>query len=486
VRVLDVASGKLRGILAAHASAVESIATDKAASLLATAGGDGLATVWSLRTHERLARLEAGFAPQDVQRGDPPGFRTGRVAFAPTGRHLLTFGGGAAPVVWDCETWEMVALPKLPGQKVVCAAWSPGGATYALGGSEGSIQVFDLAGNSGPTLGHDVGILHLAFDPSGRNLAAGTKAGWATIRNVMSGTMHVLSLGDYDYDGTLQVPWLAFSPDGSLLITTTMEWSTATAWDVATGNRRWSVDFDGGNPATGHAYFSPDGKRVYLSGNVGTRVVDAQDGSTIRDLERFAGILMPTGSERFVLMKTRDSIEVLDGTSLDALYRIVETRNGGHAVITPSGHVDGNAEGLRQIQALLDMTSYPLDSFASAVFDPKRCRAQMEGVEIQPARIQRPPDISLEPSARVVRTAQTAVRVMALAEDPGGLLGVEIEPIGHGDPQLLTDLEWLNEERTRARASYLLNAEEEQTVRFRALSRSGLLSRPALITVGPE
>lgn len=481
VRSLDLPTGRI-GVpfdAGSQRKGVSVVAVDPTGKRLATASKPGGVTIWSLDTREVERYLAAGYRTcHDAL----------RLSFDPTGRYLLTCGAEARPVLWDVETGEAVARIDLAPEQARCVAWAPDGASFAIGGADehepmwkrgGSLGTLSVFGRDGKQRGgmmlHDSEVLCLAYAPDGSCLAAGS-SGMATLWDVSSREpLHNLW---HDRIGKLVIPWVVFSPDGSRIVTTSRKWSTARCWDVESGRRLWTVDFDEGNPATLEAYFSPDGQHVYLGGNIGTRIVDAADGSTIKDFGPCGGVLRPSPDGRFFLRRS----SVLDAQSGWELYDLTSGADAGQLRFGVSGYCDGSPDTLARIQALQGSASYPLDSFASLVFDPKRCAAHRAGVALAEPVLKVPPRLTVAPAERVVVSA-TDVTLSITAEDPGGLLGLEIERLGQGAP-VLHEVVDESEDRSRARWSFTLDADERPTtLRIRALGRSGLLSRPHLVTV---
>ena len=179
---------------------------------------------------------------------------------------------------WDVDTGRALDSLAIGQGGFRSVAFSPDGATIAVGGESGrtaSVTLFETAtGNvrrripfADATL-----IRSVAFSSDGKTLAA---SGNSTIRLFDTGTGHERIKIDGKAVG------LRFSPNGSILVGAIA--GTIYRWDAATGK---SLIPKGGDSPVAQIAVTADGKRVISLGEVGDgHVWDARTGEHLRRME---------------------------------------------------------------------------------------------------------------------------------------------------------------------------------------------------------
>jgi WD40 repeat protein/class 3 adenylate cyclase len=212
----------------------------------ATTGQNGVVTVTDSRT---LATL------QTVQLGDVE--KAFSLAFSPDSKALVVGGQGSTLLQrFDTSSWTPVGSALVgfsatgapdpnappgappPPNTVRSIAYSPDGKLIAAGSEDGTVRFWDAAtgAQAGPTI--DVGgpVWHVAFDPDGSHIAA---------------------------------TYIQDSPFGG----------EAGVWNVADGQRLYTVSVDDDYGAPWAAVFSHDGKTLATGGGIGyVRFWDAKTG----------------------------------------------------------------------------------------------------------------------------------------------------------------------------------------------------------------
>lgn len=194
-----------------------------------------------------------------------------RIASDAEGRWLITASDDKAARVWDLRDGRLLSTLRIPigtgnEGKLMAVALSPDGQTVALGGwtqvGDDDASIFLLDRASGHLLRRITGlpnvILHIAFSPDGRALAAsfGSNNG-IRLFSVMDGR---LLAQDKDYaEDSYSV---SFSHSGSRLVATSIDgYLRLYGWNGATMNLLSKQTVPGGKYPLS-ARFSPDGKQI--------------------------------------------------------------------------------------------------------------------------------------------------------------------------------------------------------------------------------
>jgi WD40 repeat protein len=253
-----------RVILGGHASAVNAVSFDTAGRRIVTAGEDGFAHVWDVRSGRQLVALAheaavavAEFSPDgrriltagadgtariwEASTGKPltPALRhDGTVAvvrglFTPDGRWVITateddMGWGVAVCTWDPVTGERMSSTPVPDRRRFLAFSHDG--TRALVARENTAEVWDARSNTiaTPRLACARRVTAAAFSRDGSVVATGSSDGDVRLWNATDGTPSGRSIS---HGG--QVFAMAFSPDGSRIMTGAS--GRALIWDAQTG-----------------------------------------------------------------------------------------------------------------------------------------------------------------------------------------------------------------------------------------------------------
>ncbi len=160
-KLWDAGDGRELLTLTGHQGFVWSVAFSPDGSRIATAASDGAVKLWSVETGRELLHLRCT-SPRHV-------------AFSPDGKRLAATDEMALKV-WDASTGEEQLSVRGHQGGLLAVAFSPGGRRLATASYDRTIRLWDAA--TGRELlvlraEDDAQFTSLAFDPSGKRLAAG-------------------------------------------------------------------------------------------------------------------------------------------------------------------------------------------------------------------------------------------------------------------------------------------------------------------------
>ncbi len=260
---LVVASGRAPAVVRDAGDGTGAVELEGAGALWAAAyapdgrrvagGGDGLA-LWDGTTGRRLRALDGPAAP------------VGAVAFSRDGTLLAAAGHGDGDVwLWDADSGEPAprVADATAGGAVEAVAFHPGRPWLAVagidrlatGGGDGAVALWDVRENRRRALFRG-GALAVAFDPSGRRLAAATLRQTVRVWEVPTGRFVAELEGHAG-----EVRAVAYSPDGRLLASAGDD-RAVHLWDADDGGLLAVTELD--TPPLALA-FAPDGRHLFTA-----------------------------------------------------------------------------------------------------------------------------------------------------------------------------------------------------------------------------
>lgn len=319
VELWDIATRALVGTLTTESGGPTSVAqfSPDGHTLVTTDGGDTLLwdltgpalTTWPVSTPQAVAYSREGLVATgdvngDVQLWQPEdrallatlsgsGGQVSSLAFSPDGALLAVSYENGPARLWNVETDNAVASldrAGVPNDLQDSVAFSPDGHTLAAADSDGSVALWDvdtdLLLTVLPSDGYPVG--DVAFSPDGRTLAA-----------IDSGTNNPIQLWDLRSDrivatfgGTDRVSTVAFSPDGTTLVTAGSN-GPATLWSTRTHDEIATMAASTGDALDTTAVFSADGHTIATTGADGTiELWDAASHGLVATLTAGAGAIV--------------------------------------------------------------------------------------------------------------------------------------------------------------------------------------------------
>ncbi|MEZ4860215.1 MAG: BTAD domain-containing putative transcriptional regulator [Caldilineaceae bacterium] len=290
VRVWDVQSGAVHGVLACHTSLILSLAVSPTGGAVAWGDYERQVWLWSAPSTAPATQASHNEYNQLPQRLTGNTLHAYSLAFSPDGRLLAGGNQDSKIYLWDADTGQLVQTLNSHIDAVWTVAFSPDGQWLASAGNDCIIRLWavgDLAvGLSASAClvrsltGHSGVVRQVAFSPDGEWLVSSgsdrTLRIWAC-----NGETHRVLMGH-----THQVEALAVSPcfvGGRLTLASCDLGQQVRIWDFATGEtlHAW-------HEPSGEIYqvaYSPDGKTLAGANRDGyIRLWDVQTGAVVETL----------------------------------------------------------------------------------------------------------------------------------------------------------------------------------------------------------
>jgi serine/threonine protein kinase len=196
--------------------------------------------------------------PFHFQESLGPGHRLSFLLFSPDGRLLISCAGTEL-AMWDAVSGKHLHrfAHTAARYKLTSCAFSPDGRILAIGRSDNSVQLFDVATRK-DARNHSLGtpVNSVAFTPGGELLAVATDAPAIKLLDPASGEeRRALSGHEQPVDA------LAFRADGSLLASAGHD-GTIRIWDPHQGTERKQIRLGSAAVPIRQIAFSPDGRHL--------------------------------------------------------------------------------------------------------------------------------------------------------------------------------------------------------------------------------
>jgi WD40 repeat protein len=207
--------------------------------------------------HDRFARMYSLLTGLLVKRLDHKGL-VHCASFSPNGSSFLTCSHEGVVRVWSTVTDRLIRVLRgpEPGSAIVDAVFSPNGILVAAAVADGTARIWEARTGfqTGIMFGHLNPTTKIAFNPTGRSIATGSRDTKART-GLTSGKPVEVLLGH-----TGAINSVAFSPDGRSVLTSSDD-GTARLWDSGTEPGLREV---ARQPSLTAFAVSPDGTRVVV------------------------------------------------------------------------------------------------------------------------------------------------------------------------------------------------------------------------------
>lgn len=261
-----------------HWDRISAMASSPDGQMLLTGSGDNTAILWDIATGNRL-RTFAGHT-----------WEVEDVAFSPDGKWVATASGDQTVCIWEAATGKKLRtlqanIPWVYTQGVDAVAFSPCGRYLLTGASDRSIILWDTRTGEKVRsfLGHEAGVTSVGFTSDGQKLLSASYDGTAILWDATNSKV-LRKFKAPEHEGERDaIYYAALSPDGSKVLAGTSE-KVAILWDTASG--RQMRTFPGHSWGVDSVAFSPDGRRVCISGHESATMWDVTNGEKLHTLAR--------------------------------------------------------------------------------------------------------------------------------------------------------------------------------------------------------
>ena len=229
-RLWNAADGTPAAPAMEHAAPVSTAALSPDGSIVLTSSGR-VVQLWDLASGRVRGRLP--IHPSAVE----------ALAFRPAGRIFATGCEKGEICLWDVASCQSVGPSMIERSTLRCMAFSPDGRTLASGSQNGVVRFWETATQQRLLfrLTHHAEILGLVFSPDGKALASCSEDNTAQVWDAATGAPIGLPI---EHLGTINS--IRFSPDGQTLLTAGGD-GTARLWETPRDRQR-RARFDVGAP----------------------------------------------------------------------------------------------------------------------------------------------------------------------------------------------------------------------------------------------
>jgi WD40 repeat protein len=375
--------------LAGHSGAVTDIAFSPDSRQVATAGADGTVRNWDITRTGISEGLALDAHSQFIRRFE----------FTQDGSLLATASFDGTAKLWDPTSGELLITVDDSDSQLMGVAISPGGNRLATAAFDYKARIYDLviepgrakaellhilAGHreSGPVGGLYHGVMALSFSQDGEILATGGSDGFVILWRVETGQQLWSQQVHPNGNGVTN---LAFSPDSRYLATTSDQdpelniGPLAKIWDVENGQEL--VTFEGhfeSDRIWGLA-FSPDGERLASSGSI-LKVWERSTGTEIFELSGhdsvISGLVFSTDGKFLASTSIDGTARLWDASTGEPIQRLFAPGPLRSAAFSPDGKYlvvsgDGFIYGfLLDREELVNQANLRLTRW----FTPQECR----------------------------------------------------------------------------------------------------------------
>ncbi|KAF5370260.1 hypothetical protein D9757_012015 [Collybiopsis confluens] len=280
VRIWNAESGTAVGDpLKGHTKFVFSVAFSPDGTRIVSGSGDNSVRIWNADSGTAVGKPLQGHAESVVS-----------VAFSPDGTRIVSGSWDTTVRIWNADSGTAVGKP-LQGHtdRVNSVAFSPDGTRIVSGSDDNSVRIWNAdSGTAGgrPLQGHTGFVGSVAFSLDGTRIVSASGDNSVRIWNADSGTAVGKPLQGHTPlqpypNRSYEVLSVAFSPDGTRIVSTSRFQASVTIWNGEDGTAVGKL-LQGHTDGFSSVAFSPDGTRIVSgSGGHSVRIWNADSGTTV-------------------------------------------------------------------------------------------------------------------------------------------------------------------------------------------------------------
>ncbi|MFB2836606.1 eIF2A-related protein [Floridanema evergladense] len=180
---------------------------------------EGEIRLWDLRTGTQISRSFQGDAIENEGSRSSQFFRSGIFVAISSNNQRIAIGGRTLKL-WDLNSDSPIAefdqFSKTLQKGYIQSLAFNLGSIFATGNSEGTLQLWDLDGNSiaEPIKAFSTAVLSLAFSPDGKFIAGGNQTGRVRLLDLDGNPI----AEPFEGDNIVPILSIAFSPDGQYIV----------------------------------------------------------------------------------------------------------------------------------------------------------------------------------------------------------------------------------------------------------------------------
>ncbi len=272
--------------------------------------------------------LLTGYSNEDFKRFSGNASHYSTLSFSPDGKLLTSPSWDGKVRVWDVPTRKLIATIKGHHRS---ALFSPDGKTLAIDKKLWDTHTFKEIKflTEDPT-----SMRALAFSPDGTTLITSTVRDSIILWNLRTGENKSIPIGHTSYLNTL-----GFSPDGEIIVCRGNKGNTVALWNTATGKQ--ITDLSGNKNVVNSVAYSPDGETIASSCSEMICIWDAKTKQQITTLPRngtrFNEVEYTPDGKTLAVVRTNGEIQLFDVKTGQLIHTLIQPQTIFTMLPSPDG-----------------------------------------------------------------------------------------------------------------------------------------------------